>query len=198
MANLETLLKNVRACQLCAEHLPLGPNPVVQVHESAKILIVGQAPGTKVHNSGIPWNDTSGDRLREWLGVDRHMFYDPKYFAIVPMGFCYPGRAKGGGDNPPRPECAPKWHDAILKNIANIELTLLVGLYAQRYYLGQRARRTLSDTVRDFEAYAPDIIPLPHPSWRNTSWIQKNPWFSDQNLKYLRCRVDHILGTKHD
>ncbi|MCW8916398.1 MAG: uracil-DNA glycosylase family protein [Magnetovibrio sp.] len=193
MTKLEALLKNVRDCTLCVEHLPLGANPIVRAHESSKILIIGQAPGTKVHNSGVPWNDASGDRLRDWLRVDRDTFYDPRNFAIVPMGFCYPGQAKGGGDNPPSSQCAPKWHDQILKNIANIELTLLVGMYAQKYYLGARTKRTLSETVRDFEVFIPNIIPLPHPSWRNTGWIKKNPWFRERNLPYLRDRVEQIL-----
>ena len=142
-----------------------------------RVLDLGQAPGTKVHETGIPWNDPSGDRLRDWLGPDRDAFYDESRIAIMPMGFCYPGVDKNGGDKPPRKECAPLWHDRLLGLMPAVELTLLIGMYAQRRYLGRRAGRTMTDTLRDWQSYLPDYLPLPHPSWRNTAWLRKNPWF---------------------
>ena len=183
---LAAVMAEARACRVCEAHLPLGPRPVVRASTSARLLIIGQAPGTRVHETGIPWNDPSGDRLRDWLGLDRDAFYDESRIAIMPMGFCYPGIDKNGGDKPPRPECAPLWHDRILALMPAVELTLLVGMYAQRRYLGRRARRTLTDTVRAWQDYLPDYLPLPHPSWRNTVWLRKNPWFEAEIIPYLR------------
>lgn len=193
-AAFDALLAEVRACRLCAAHLPLGPRPVVRMAPAARVLVIGQAPGTKVHNSGIPWNDPSGDRLREWLAVDRTRFYDPGQFAIMPMGFCYPGVDKNGGDAPPRPECAPQWHDRLRVFLPRIALTLLVGSYAQARYLGRSRARTMTETVRQAGRYGPAVIPLPHPSWRNTAWIRKNPWFEAEILPDLRSRVRALIG----
>ena len=183
---LASTVAEARACTVCSEHLPLGPRPVLRASASSRLLIVGQAPGTKVHETGIPWNDPSGDRLRDWLGLDRDAFYDERRIAIMPMGFCYPGVDRNGGDKPPRPECAPLWHDRLLALMPGIELTLLVGMYAQRRYLGRRRRRTLTDTVREWRDYLPDYLPLPHPSWRNTAWLRKNPWFEAEIVPFLR------------
>ena len=187
-SSLDTLLAQVRACRVCAEHLPLGPRPIVRVGGKASILIVGQAPGTRVHASGIPWSDRSGDRLRDWLGVDEKSFYDERLFAIVPMGFCYPGRGKSG-DNPPRPECAPLWLNRLLQEMPDIQLTLLVGQYSQRHFLGARRKTSLTDTVRAWADYAPAFIPLPHPSPRNQAWLQRNAWFDTDVLPVLRRKV---------
>ncbi|WP_432261001.1 uracil-DNA glycosylase family protein [Cupriavidus sp. TMH.W2] len=194
-ASLDALLKEVRACRVCAPHLPLGPRPIVRVGAGARILIVGQAPGTRVHETGIPWNDASGDRLRQWLGVDAATFLDASQFAIIPMGFCYPGRGKRG-DNPPRPECAPLWLDRLLAELPSIALTLLVGQYAQRHFLGARRKPTLTETVRAWQDYAPDFIPLPHPSPRNQPWFKQHPWFEGEVLPMLRERVGVLL--RHD
>jgi len=193
MVSLERLLREIRACRVCAKHLPLEPRPVVRAKASARLLIVGQAPGTKVHESGIPWNDRSGDRLREWLQLDRETFYDESRIAIVPMGFCYPGVDKSGGDLPPRKECAPLWHARVLQQLPNIELTLLVGGYAQRYYLKDLRRSTMTETVRAWRDFSPRFIPLPHPSWRNTAWIGRNPWFECELVPTLRARVRVLL-----
>ncbi|WMC09969.1 uracil-DNA glycosylase family protein [Oceanimonas pelagia] len=190
---MKTLLAEVRACRLCEAHLPLGPRPVVQLGERARILIIGQAPGTRVHETGIPWNDASGDTLRRWLALDRTVFYDPEQVAIMPMGFCYPGRGKSG-DLPPRPECAPAWHARILAALPDIRLTLLIGQYAQRYYLGQRYP-TLTETVRHWREFTPERLPLPHPSPRNRYWLTKNPWFEREELPALRARVHEVLKS---
>ncbi|HDY8011152.1 TPA: uracil-DNA glycosylase family protein [Vibrio vulnificus] len=189
---LEPLLTQIRACQVCASALPLGANPVVQAHSEAKILIIGQAPGTKVHHSSIPWNDASGNRLRAWLDIEKPTFYDPKQIAIMPMGFCYPGRGQFG-DLPPRKECAPLWHEALLKHLPNIELTLLIGQYAQNRYLSNKPK-TLTETVQNWQAWLPDYLPLPHPSPRNTLWLRKNPWFEEQTVPYLRQQVRQLLS----
>ena len=193
-AELEALLAEVRACRLCASNLPLGPNPVVRAAAGARILIIGQAPGTKVHESGIPWNDPSGERLRDWMAVTPETFYDQSRIAIVPMGYCYPGRLPRGGDAPPRPECAPTWHPSLLEKLPGIELTLLIGQYAQARYLSADRAKTLTETVRAFERYGPDTLPLPHPSWRNTAWMRKNPWFEADLLPVLRSRVAAALA----
>lgn len=185
------LLNEIRACRQCEAHLPLGPRPVVQLGPGARILVIGQAPGTRVHETGIPWNDPSGDTLRRWLEVSREQFYDPELFAIMPMGFCYPGRGKSG-DLPPRPECAPTWHRRIQAALPRIELTLLIGQYAQRYYLGNRYR-SLTDTVRHWREFAPAQLPLPHPSPRNRRWLRDNPWFEQEELPALRERVHLAL-----
>jgi uracil-DNA glycosylase len=192
--SLDELLLRIRACRLCEATLPLGPNPVLRARASARLLIVGQAPGTKVHESGIPWNDASGIRLRHWLGLDRERFYDERAVAIVPMGFCYPGRGTAG-DLPPRPECAQAWHARLFALLPNIELTLLVGHYAQAYLLGERRRRTLTDTVRAYADYLPRIIPLPHPSPRNQLWLRDNPWFEAEVVPLVRGEVAAVLGT---
>ncbi len=186
---LDELLVEVRACVACADTLPLGPRPVLRAGTNARLLIVGQAPGTKVHESGIPWNDPSGERLRDWLALDRETFYDESRVAIVPMAFCYPGRHARGGDLPPRPECAPLWHKRISELLPSIELTLLVGQYAQAYYLGKRRGRTLTETVRAWRDYAPGTLPTPHPSWRVNLWLKKNPWFEAELVPELRARV---------
>ncbi|EGQ7695223.1 uracil-DNA glycosylase family protein [Vibrio vulnificus] len=189
---LEPLLTQIRACQVCASALPLGANPVVQAHSEAKILIIGQAPGTKVHHTSIPWNDASGNRLRAWLDIEKQTFYDPKQIAIMPMGFCYPGQGQSG-DLPPRKECAPLWHEALLKHLPNIELTLLIGQYAQNRYLSNKPK-TLTETVQNWQAWLPDYLPLPHPSPRNTLWLRKNPWFEEQTVPYLRQQVHQRLS----
>ena len=162
--------------------------------ESARLLIIGQAPGTKVHETGVPWNDPSGDRLREWLAMDRDTFYDEGRIAIMPMGFCYPGRNPKGGDNPPRPECAPAWHAKLLDHLTNVRLTLLVGTYAQARYLDTRRTRTMTETVRAWPEYGPEFLPLPHPSWRTTGWLKRNPWFETELLPDLRARAAEALG----
>lgn len=188
---LATLLDEVRACRHCEAHLPLGPRPVLNVAASARIMIIGQAPGTRVHATGIPWNDPSGDRLRDWMGVDRDIFYDVSRIAIMPMGFCYPGKGKSG-DLPPRPECAPLWHERLLARLPNLELTLLVGNYAQQFYLNRR-HKTLSERVAAWREYAPGVLPLVHPSPRNTYWLQQHPWFERELVPALRKRVRSLL-----
>lgn len=190
MADLTDLLARVNGCRLCEEHLPLGPRPVVQVGAEARVVIIGQAPGTKVHESGVPWDDPSGDHLREWLAVDRDLFYDPDQIALIPMGFCYPGK-RAGGDAPPRPECAPKWHAELLAELADDALLVLAGMYAQKYYLPDR-EATLTETVRNFQAYLPRALPLPHPSWRSKHWMQNNPWFEADVLPTLRELVSSL------
>jgi uracil-DNA glycosylase len=192
--DLDALLAAIRACRACAAHLPLGPRPIVQAGASARLLIVGQAPGAKVHASGVPWDDASGKRLREWLGIDTNRFYDPAQVAIVPMGYCYPGRDRGG-DLPPRRECAALWLDALLARLPHIESTLLIGQYAQRHFLGAHRRATLTATVAACADYAPRYWPLPHPSPRNTGWFKQHPWFERELLPELRRRVRLLLLT---
>lgn len=189
--DIDELLGTIRACSHCEAHLPLGPRPVLRAHASARILIIGQAPGTKVHATGIPWNDPSGDRLRSWMDVDSDTFYDERRFAIIPMGFCYPGKGKSG-DLPPRPECAPLWHERLLASLPQIELTLLIGQYAQRYYLGNSSKKNLTETVRAFDEYLPRYLPLPHPSPRNQMWLRKNPWFEREVVSVLRDRLRRV------
>ena len=193
--SLDAVVAAARACRVCAEHLPLGPRPILRARAGARLLIVGQAPGTRVHETGVPWNDPSGDRLRDWLDLDRAAFYDEARIAIVPMGFCYPGRDQRGGDRPPRPECAPLWHPPLRAALPGIELTLLVGSYAQRYYLGKRRQASLSETVRAWRDYLPAFLPLPHPSWRNTAWLKKNPWFEAELVPDLRRRIGRLMAT---
>jgi uracil-DNA glycosylase len=190
-----SLIARVRACRVCERALPLGPRPTLQAHPAARLFITGQAPGTKVHETGIPWNDPSGDRLRDWLDLDSSTFYDERRVALVGIGLCYPGRLKRGGDAPPRPECAPLWHPPLRAALGKIELTLLVGSYAQVYYLGARAQPTLTETVRAFETYLPEFLPLPHPSWRTTGWLKRNPWFFSELVPELRRRVRAALGA---
>lgn len=192
--DLKRILAEARACRLCEAHLPLGPHPVLRAATGARLMIVGQAPGTRVHETGIPWNDRSGDRLRDWLQLPRELFYDERRIAIVPMGFCYPGVDANGGDRPPRPECAPRWHAPLRAALPKVELTLLVGMYAQRHYLGSRREKTLTETVRHWRDYQPDFLPLPHPSWRNTAWLKKHPWFETDLLPELRKRVKALVG----
>lgn len=192
---LDALLAEVRACTHCAEHLPLGPRPVLRAKRSARILIVGQAPGTKVHATGIPWNDPSGDRLRTWMGVDRETFYDESRIAVIPMGFCYPGRLPRGGDAPPRPECAPMWHARLRALLPDIELTLLFGQYAHAHYLGERGHKRLLDNVRNWRNYAPDYMPMPHPSPRNQLLLRKNPWVEAELVPELQRRVAKIIPS---
>jgi|SRR5690554_2432694 len=184
---MERLLEQIRQCRVCEQHLPLGPRPVVQASSQSRILIIGQAPGTKVHETGIPWNDPSGDELRRWLNMGRDLFYNPAIIAIVPMGFCYPGRGRSG-DLPPRPECAPLWHAPLLALMPNIELTLLIGQYAQNYYLKDKPK-TLTETVHNRHDYFPSYFPLPHPSPRNRYWRMQNPWFETSVIPELRERV---------
>jgi uracil-DNA glycosylase len=190
---LETLLAEIRACRFCEAELPLGPRPVAVADPAARLLIIGQAPGTKVHETGIPWNDRSGDTLRGWLDMDKDVFYDPRQVAIMPMGFCYPGVLPKGGDAPPRPECAPLWHDRLRANLPNIKLTLLAGMYAQAYYLGKARKKTLTATVEAWREFGPDVMPLPHPSWRSGNLLRKNPWFEADLLPDLRARVRDLL-----
>jgi uracil-DNA glycosylase len=193
---LPRLLAEIRACRICAESLPLGPRPVVQAAASARLLIVGQAPGAKVHASGVPWDDASGERLRGWLGIDRETFYDASKVALVPMGFCYPGRGTAG-DNPPRPECAPLWHARLLAQLPEVRLTLLVGQYAQRAFLGTRRQATLTETVEHASDYLPDYLPLPHPSPRNLPWLTRHVWFESDVLPTLREHVAAALAPSH-
>jgi uracil-DNA glycosylase len=186
------LLQQVRSCTLCAPHLPLGVRPVLQVHPAARILVVGQAPGIKVHNSGIPFDDASGERLREWMGVSRAVFYDPTQVAIVPMGFCYPGTGKSG-DLPPRPECAPQWRQQVMAHLPNIALTLVIGQYAQAWHLPKSNDNSVTRTVERWAEFAPAVLPLPHPSPRNNIWLKRNPWFSQSLLPVLQQAVANAL-----
>ena len=197
MSSLRSLKEHIASCRECEAQLPLGPRPVIQVGARARVLIIGQAPGRRVHETGIPWNDPSGKRLRSWLGVSEETFYDARRFAIVPMGFCYPGSGPSG-DLPPRPECAPLWHAPILKRLRCVELTLLLSRYAQAAYLQRRGRRgrrakNLTEAVRGYED-DPTCIALPHPSPRNNRWFKSNPWFDEEVVPFLRRRVDEIFG----
>ena len=189
--SLEALLTEIRACRHCEAHLPLGPRPVLRAAPTARILIIGQAPGTRVHASGIPWNDPSGDRLRDWLNIDREHFYDEGKIAIMPMGFCYPGRGKSG-DLPPRPECAPLWHDRLLAHLPSLELILLVGSYAVARYMPETRKRKLTDVVRDWRAAPSPFVPLPHPSPRNIGWLKRNPWMEAELVPELRRRISEL------
>lgn len=186
--SLEVLLTAVRQCRACEKQLPLGPRPVLQAGESARILVVGQAPGARVHASGTPWDDPSGDRLRAWMWLDKGRFYDESQIAIIPIGYCYPGRGKGG-DLPPRRECATLWLERLLAKLPGIELTLLIGLHAQRHFLGSRRKQSLTKTVTAWREFAPEYLPLPHPSARNTPWFKSNPWFEQELLPALRERL---------
>jgi uracil-DNA glycosylase len=189
---MEELLHNIRQCQICKQHLPFGPRPVVSAHPDSKIVIIGQAPGTKVHLSGIPWDDASGKQLRKWLNVSEEEFYDETKFAIIPMGFCYPGKGKSG-DLPPRPECAPQWHQPLFDEMKNVELVILIGMYAQKYYLKNQAKRTLTETVANYKDYLPKYFTLPHPSPRNRFWLAKNPWLEDEVLPELKKMIQKVL-----
>jgi len=199
MSDLDRLAARIRACRICVDvpagrPMPHEPRPVASLSATARILIAGQAPGTKVHATGIPFNDASGDRLRDWLGVTRDEFYDTKNFAILPMGFCFPGQDAKGGDLPPRRECAPAWRSTAMTLMPQIDLVLAIGLYAQQWHLGDRRRASLNDTVRGWRdivsgAATPRILPLPHPSWRNTGWLKQNPWFEMDLLPFLRTEI---------
>ncbi|MEZ5679974.1 MAG: uracil-DNA glycosylase family protein [Erythrobacter sp.] len=187
-----SLQHEIAGCAICAEHLPHGVRPVVSFSPTARLLIIGQAPGSKVHESGIPWDDASGDRLREWTGLTKEQMYDPALVALVPMGFCYPGKASGG-DKPPRPECAPQWHHRILDTLPTDRLTLLVGTYAQAHYLPELRKVPMTERVRRFRELLPRCLPLPHPAWRSTIWMRQNPWFETDVLPVLRKAVEHHL-----
>ncbi|WP_114522013.1 uracil-DNA glycosylase family protein [Altererythrobacter sp. ZODW24] len=186
------LHQEISACTICAKHLPHGVRPVTQFSATSRLVIIGQAPGSTVHASGIPWDDPSGDRLREWTGLSKQVMYDPEKVALVPMGFCYPGKGKSG-DLPPRPECAPAWHERVMDALPDGRLTLLVGSYAQAAYLPETKKLSLTDRVRQFEAFLPGILPLPHPSWRSTGWMRKNPWFEADVLPRLQEQVSIML-----
>jgi len=194
MTSLASLLAEVHACTLCAEHLPLGPRPVVQLHASARILVAGQAPGRRVHETGVPFNDPSGDRLRAWLGVSREVFYDAKRVAIAPMGFCFPGTGSSG-DLAPRPECAATWRAPLLARLKSLQLTLVIGQYAQAYHLPD-AGNSVTDVVQSWRKFWPHAVPLPHPSPRNNRWLKRNPWFEEELLPMVRKRVAGVL--QHD
>ena len=191
---LRPLLAEIRACQVCAAHLPHPPNPILRARADARLLLIGQAPGRRVHETGVPWNDPSGDTLRDWLQLTPEQFYDDRLVAIVPSGFCYPGAGRTG-DLPPRPECAPLWHPPLLASLPNIKLTLLIGSYAQACYLKERNKATLTETVANGAEYLPGFLPLPHPSPRNRLWLRRNPWFAAEVLPALRARVTKALFT---
>lgn len=194
MAVNGALLARVRACTLCAAHLPLGPRPVLQLDARARILIAGQAPGAKVHASGIPFHDASGDRLRAWMGIDSDTFYDPGRIAILPMGFCYPGTGKSG-DLPPRPECAVAWRAPLMALLANVKLTLVIGQYAQNWHLGDTRKDSLTETVAAWREYWPTLLPLPHPSPRNNIWLKRNTWFERDVLPVVQRKVAALLRS---
>ena len=185
---MERLLDEIRKCVVCAKFLPNAPRPIVQASMQSKIVIIGQAPGQKVHNSGVPWDDQSGDELRRWLGVTKEQFYDPNLFALVPMGFCYPGKGKSG-DLPPRPECAPLWHTRLVKEMKKIKLIILIGQYSQKYYLAENFRPTLTENVKNYKEFLPDFLPLVHPSPRNKIWQKKNPWFEAEIVPALQLII---------
>jgi uracil-DNA glycosylase len=192
--SLLRLLSLVRACRECESDLPHGPRPVIQLGRGARLVIIGQAPGSRVHESGIPWQDDSGEHLRSWLSATEAQFYDPSQVALIPMGFCYPGK-KGKADAPPRPECAPLWHDRLLGQLPDDALILLVGQYAQARYLGAARKKTLTETVRAYKEYLPRFFPLPHPSWRSKIWMAKNPWFEKSVLPHLRRHIRTTLAS---
>lgn len=192
MSESAGLAAEIAACTTCSAHLPHGVRPVVQFSPTARLLIIGQAPGSKVHESGVPWDDASGDRLREWTGLTKEQMYDPARVALVPMGFCYPGKASGG-DKMPRPECAPQWHARVLDTLPAHRLTLLVGTYAQAHYLPETRKLSLTERVRTFRAYLPDYFTLPHPAWRSTLWMAKNPWFEADVLPDLRKAIVQVM-----
>lgn len=188
---LAALMVQARTCYVCTAYLPLGPRPVLRGRASARLPIVGQAPGTRAHEPGLPWNDASGERLRQWLDLDRDIFYDETRIAIIPMGLCYPGRDTRGGDYPPRPECAPLWHPSLRAALPSITLALLIGRYAQLWYL--ESRSTLTATVAAWQTYLPTYFPLPHPSWRNIAWFRRHLWFTEELMPALRRQVREVL-----
>jgi len=191
---LNRLFREIRACRICEAHLPLGPRPIVRGRVGARLLIISQAPGTRVHETGLTFNDRSGDLLRQWLNIDRETFYDENRIAIMPMGMCYPGRNQRGGDLPPRPECALRWHGRARALLPGAGLTLLVGSYAIHHYLGGQKAAGMTGTIRDWRKFLPDFFPLPHPSWRNIAWLRRNPWFEDETLPELRAIVQSTLA----
>jgi uracil-DNA glycosylase len=194
-SGLPALLADIRGCRICAGELAHGVRPVLRISPTARLCIAGQAPGIRVHNSGIPYNDPSGERLRDWLGIDRDVFYDESRIAIVPMGFCFPGYDAAGADRPPRNECVRTWHDRLFAVAPKFKLVLPIGSYAQAYHLKPNARKTMTETVRAWREYGPLAIPLPHPSWHNNGWLKKNPWFESELLPHLRSRVAQILSS---
>ncbi len=194
MRSSDCLLEDIQACTLCAEHLPAGPRPIVQFSVTSTIVIIGQAPGARVHESGIAWDDASGERLREWTGLTPDIFYDPAQVALVPMGFCYPGTGSSG-DLPPRLECAPMWHDRVMAVLPPARLTLLVGSYAHQRYLVEDKKQSLTERVGKFHEYLPHYFPLPHPSWRSMGWMKRNPWFEHNVLPMLRDAIGMRIGT---
>lgn len=189
---MKNLIKKIRECVLCKDYLPYGPKPLVQLSASAKIIIIGQAPAQITHQIGVPWNDKSGERLREWLGVTKEQFYDPDIFALMPMGFCYPGKGKTG-DLPPRKECAPYWHDIIMEKMTHYKIKILIGQYAQKYYLRNEYSGTLTETVKNFGNFLPEYFPLPHPSPRNNIWLAKNNWFENETIPELKKLIHKQL-----
>ena len=192
---MKELIENIKKCTVCSHELKLGARPVISVHPNSKIIVIGQAPGIAVHNTGIPWNDKSGENLRDWLGIDEETFYNKEKIGIIPMGFCYPGKGKTG-DLPPRKECAPLWHDPLFEQMQHIELTLLIGMYAQNYYLKSKKKRTLTETVRNYKEYLPNYFVLPHPSPRNNIWQAKNSWFKSEVIPDLKRIVKELLADK--
>ncbi len=190
--NLDNLLRDIRKCEICKEHLPLGARPVFQVSNVAKILVVGQAPGRRVHETGIPFNDPSGDRLRNWMRIDKETFYNAQKLSIIPMGFCFPGTGKSG-DLPPRKECAQNWRESLMRQLPSLELTIIIGQYAIDWHLGNSRKKTLTETVKSWQEYWPEKIVLPHPTPRNNIWLKKNPWFEDEVLPPLKERILKIL-----
>ena len=194
-AEFTRLVGEIRHCTLCAAYLPLGPRPIVRGSPSVRLLVISQAPGTKVHETGLSFNDPSGDRLRSWMGIGRDLFYDESHVAVMGMGFCYPGRAPNGGDLPPRPECAPLWHPRLRPHFASAGLTLLVGGYAIRYYLPQQRNATIGAVVARWREFLPEFFVLPHPSWRTTAWERNNPWFAAELLPELHARIATVLST---
>lgn len=189
-SNIKDLTQEISSCIICNEFLE--PRPVFSVHTSSKIVIIGQAPGSVVHRTGVPWDDKSGENLRAWMEISSEVFYDNTKISIIPMGFCYPGKGKTG-DLPPRKECAPLWHSALMERLQNVELILLIGKYAQDYYLGNKSKKTLTETVRNYQDYLPKYFVLPHPSPRNNIWQAKNPWFKEEVIPELRTKVHHLI-----
>lgn len=189
---MDKLLTEIRNCEICKASLPRGPRPIVSAHPESRIAIIGQAPGSKVHETGVPWDDPSGKQLRKWLGVTDEEFYDAQLFALIPMGFCYPGKGKSG-DLPPRLECAPLWHPSLFEVMSELDMIILIGQYAQRYYLGNQMQNNLTETVRQYQEYLPKYFVLPHPSPRNRFWLSKNPWFEDQVLPKLKSLVSRHI-----
>ena len=191
--SLKRILREVRGCRICEAELPLGPRPVVQLGSTARLLIIGQAPGNKVHQSGIPWNDASGDRLRDWLKLDRSAFFDEARVAILPMGFCYPGAGENGADKPPRPECAPRWHERLLQHLPDLHLTTFGRSIRPSTLFGHRAEDPMTETVKAFSQHGPQFFPLPHPSWRSVIWMRKHPWFEEAVIPGLRKAVRKLI-----